>query len=110
MDFVSGNMIFNIYYCLFVESVVDGKGGKSIRLGVGLAKINSKNPNNRLFWDLLNAFFPKKKKKRPQQCQEMLHVTIGDKVLLGSAINRILKTTSLSYGGGTLPVAQWGLR
>lgn len=64
MDFVSGNMIFNIYYCLFVESVVDGKGGKSIRLGVGLAKINSKNPNNRLFWDLLNAFFPKKKKKK----------------------------------------------
>ena len=57
-------MIFNIYDCLFVESVVDRKGRKSILLGVGLAQINSKNPNNRLFVDLLNAIpTPPTKKK-----------------------------------------------
>ena len=81
-------MIFNIYDCLFVESVVDRKGRKSILLGVGLAKINSKNPNNRLFVDLLNAIpHPPHKKKRPQLCQEMLHMTIGDRLLLGSVSN-----------------------
>ena len=83
-------MIFNIYDCLFVESVVDRKGRKSILLGVGLAKINSKNPNNRLFVDLLNAIPPPPpppQKKRPQLCQEMLHMTIGDRLLLGSVSN-----------------------
>ena len=80
-------MIFNIYDCLFVESVVDRKGRKSILLGVGLAQINSKNPNNRLFVDLLNAFPTPTPKKKPQLCQEMLHMTIGDRLLLGSVSN-----------------------